>query len=137
MRTGRPTATRNRIHHVGVGDAVDGVHLVLVVEVGVEPVHHHDEIVPVDRRFTARIDDEHPVEALVDVAAQGNRVAVIEVQARGLRVELVHERLAGHHLLIGQRAVHLRRMPSVKVEGVRVRPLVDERHLQRDRPRWP
>ena len=66
----------------------------------------------------------------MDVAAQGNRVAVVEVQARRLRVELVHERLAWHHLLLGQRAIHLRRMPSVEVEGVRVGPLVDERHLQ-------
>ena len=72
------------------------------------------------------IDDEGAVEALVDVALQRHRVAVIEVQAERLGVELVDESIAGHHLVLGQRAVHLRRMPAVEMDRVGVGALIQE-----------
>ena len=36
----------DRLLRVGMGDGVDGVDLVLAVEVGVEGVHHHDQLLP-------------------------------------------------------------------------------------------
>ena len=74
-----------------------------------------------------RIDDEDAVEPLVNVALQRNRVAVIEMQAERLGVELVDELAARHHLMFGQRPVHLRRMPAVEMNRVRVRALIQER----------
>ena len=62
----------------------------------------------------------------MDVALQRHRVAVIEVQAERLGVELVDESIAGHDLVLGQRAVHLRRMPAVEVNRVRMRALIQE-----------
>ena len=62
----------------------------------------------------------------MDVALQRHGVAVIEVQAERVRVELVDEPGARHDLMLRQRAVHLRRMPSVEVNRVRVRSLVEE-----------
>ena len=62
----------------------------------------------------------------MDVPLQRHRVAVIEVQAERLGVELVDEPRARHDLVLGQRAVHLGRMPAVKVDRVRMRALVQE-----------
>ena len=86
---------------IGEGDGVDGIELVLVVEVGVEAVHHHART-PASAAFSgvpcrrarglgrlvgmARgigVDDEGAVHALVDVPLQRQRVAVIEVAAEG------------------------------------------------------
>ena len=64
----------DRVAHVVEGDGVDGVHLVLAVEVGVEPVHGHHQLVG-RRPGLGRVDDEDAVEALVDVAAQRRDVA--------------------------------------------------------------
>ena len=77
-----PDGDPDRIDHVGVGDGVDGVDFVLVVEVGVEAVHHHHELVG-GRPAAARIDDERAVEPLVDVALERNGVTVIQVQPAG------------------------------------------------------
>ncbi len=110
-----------------VRHGVDRVHLVVGVEVRVEAVHHHDQLV--GRRAPARrVDDEHTVETLVDVPLQRNRVTVVEVQAERLGVELVDKPITRLHLLVRQRPVHLRRVPAVKVDGVRMRAHVDERH---------
>src|SRR4029079_5981555 len=117
----------NRLVHEMVGHRVDRVDLVVGVEVGVEPVHHHHHLVGGWAR-RLRIDDEDAVEPLVQMAFQRHGVAVIEVQPERLGVELVDERAAGHHLVLRQRAVHLGRVPAVKVDGVGVRALVDEGH---------
>ena len=94
-----------------MGDGVDGIDLVLAVEIGVEGVHHHDEFLPARvlgraeqpraRRLAllgmARrigIDDEGAVHALVDVPLQRQRVAVVEVAAERTGVELVDELFA-------------------------------------------
>jgi hypothetical protein len=96
-----------------------------IVEVGVKRVHHHDQLVS-GRARLARVNDEGAVEPLVDVPLQRHSVAVIQVQTRRFGVELVHKRFAGEHLVLGKRAVHFRRMPSVKVNRVRMRPLIEE-----------
>ena len=62
----------------------------------------------------------------MDVPLQRHRVTVVEMQAERLRVELVDEPVAGHHLMLGQRPVHLGRMPAVEVNRVRVRALIQE-----------
>src|SRR5687768_3976436 len=81
---------RDRMLLVVERDGIDCVDLVLAVEVRVEPVHHHHQLV---RRGAAalRVDDEDAVKSLVDVPLDRHRVAVIELQPRGLRVELVDE----------------------------------------------
>ena len=63
-------------------DGVDRVDLVRAVEVRVEPVHHHHELVG-RRALLLRVDDERAVEALRDVLGERHRVAVVEVQAKG------------------------------------------------------
>ena len=93
---------------------VDGVDLVLVVEVGVEGVHHHDELLPAPVLGAAEepaarrvrqprgarrvgVDDEGAVEAFVDVRFSGT-VAMVEVAAEGVGVELVDKVAARQHL---------------------------------------
>ncbi len=62
----------------------------------------------------------------MDVPLQRDRVAVVEVEAERLGVELVQELPSRRHLMLGQRAVHGRRMPAVEMHGVGVRALVEE-----------
>ena len=122
---------------------VDGVDLVLAVEVGVEGVHHHDELLPLAGSRACRggasgrrrllgmprrvgIDDEGAVHALVDVPLQRQGVAVVEVAAEREGVELVDELLAGADLAGARHAVHAGRVDAVEVHGVRVRAVVAE-----------
>ena len=83
----------DRLVHVGERDRVDRVDLVRAVEVGVEPVHDHHELVGL-RAAVLRVDDERAVEALGDVLGQRRRVAVVEVEPERRGVELVGGRLA-------------------------------------------
>src|SRR5687768_18361313 len=101
---------RNRKLLVVEGDGVDRVDLVLVVEIGVECVHHHHHLIG-RRAALLRVDDEYAVETLVDVPLDRHGVAVIELEPGGLGVELVREGSAGRHHLEG--AVHVRRVDSV------------------------
>ena len=101
-------------------------YLVLGVKGCVEGVHHHHDLV--GRGTTAsRIDDERAVQSLVNVSLQRNRVAVIEMQAKRVGVELIHERVARLHLLAGKRAVHVGWMPPVKMDRMWVRAEISER----------
>ena len=118
---------RDRLVHVEAGRGVDRIDLVLSVEVGVECVEHHDELVGRGtRRLGRRIDDEGAVEPLMHVALQRISVTVIEVDAERVGVELVYEPITRHHLMGRQRPIHLWRVPAVKVDGVRMSALVDE-----------
>ena len=74
----------DRVVHVRERDRVDRVELVLAVEVGVEAVHHHHQLV---RLWAAalRVDDEGAVHPLGDVVGQGQGVAVVQVQAERAR----------------------------------------------------
>ena len=122
---------RDRLVHVGERDAVGRVDLVGAVEVRVEPVHHHHELVGVGAPLLG-VDDEGAVEALGDVRGQRRRVAVVEVQAEGLGVELVDGRAAG----LDQsgagtgHAVHVGRVDAVEVDRVRVMRRVAEADAQ-------
>jgi len=49
------------------GHGVDGVDLVLAVEVGIKGIHHHDKL-PGRRPPLAGVDDEDAIQPLVDVA---------------------------------------------------------------------
>ena len=82
--------------HVRERDRVGRVHLVRAVEVGVEPVHHHHELVGVLAAVGGV--DERAVQALGDVVGQRAHVAVVEVQAGRQRVELVDGPVAGRDL---------------------------------------
>ena len=112
-------------------DGVDRVDLVVVVEVRVERVLHHDELVGVGATMR-RVDDEHAVEALRDVPGERRRVTVIEVQPERLGVELVGELLAdvdeaaADLLADPGRTVHHGRVDAVEVNRVRMRPRVCE-----------
>ena len=124
-----------------MADRVDRIDLVLVVEVGVEPVHHHHEFLPLlvlgraeqagarDRRLLGMprrigIDDEGAVHPLVDVPLQRQRVAVIEVAAERQGVELVDELAAGIDHAGAGNAVHARGMDAVEMHRVRMRSLI-------------
>ena len=78
------------------------------------------------------VDDEGAVEAAGDVGGERRDVAVVEVQAEGLGVELVGEALAGLDLAAAavladpRHAVHQRRVDAVEVHRVRVVGGVDE-----------
>jgi hypothetical protein len=87
------------------------------VGIRVEAVHHHDELLRRRARLL-RIDDERPVETAVDVLLQRRRMAVVEVEAGGLRIELVPEAPARLDDL--EDAVHARRVDPVEVNRVRV-----------------
>ena len=64
----------------------------------------------------------------MDVLLERGRVAVVEVEARRPRGELVRELVPRHHDL--EDAVHVRRVDPVEVDRVRVRAGVDEAHAQ-------
>ena len=92
-------------------DGVDRVDLVGEVEVGVEAVHHHHHLVGF-RAALLRVDDEGAVEAAGDVGGERRDVAVVEVEAEGLGVELVGEALAGLDLAAALRSP-IPGMPSI------------------------
>src|SRR5829696_1866791 len=91
-----------------MADRVDGIDLVLPVKIRVEGVHHHHEFLPlrvfisteksrscgvdmIGMASRVRVDDEGAVHPLMDMALQRQRMAVVEVTAERLRVELVDE----------------------------------------------
>ena len=123
---------------VGERHRVHRVDLVRGVEVGVEAVHHHHQLVGL-RAAVLRVDHERAVEALGDVLGQRAGVAVVEVQAERPRLELVREALA-------RRDVARRRPPgcrrggrcgcrgSASCAGGRSRSRTSP---ARGRPRWP
>ena len=117
----RVARDRDRLVHVGERDAVGRVDLVGAVEVRVEPVHHHHELVGVGAPLLG-VDEEGAVEALGDVRRQRRGVAVVEVQAEGLGVELVDGRAAGlDQAGAGSgHAVHVGGVDAVEVDRVRV-----------------
>ena len=114
---------------------VDGVDLVAEVEVRVERVHDHHELVGL-RAGLLGVDDEHAVEALRDVRGERRGVAVVEVEPERPGIELVGERLAGLDepaadlLAEARHAVHLRGVDAVEVNRVRVSAAVAEAHPQ-------
>src|SRR3990172_4830320 len=122
-------ADPNRVPQVMEGHAVHGVDLVLAVEVRIEGGHHHNHS-PRPRAPLRRVDDERPVETLVDVALQGQRVAVVLVKTEGFRVKLVDEALSWEDLPRpnARYSVHLGRVDSVKVHSVGMAARVDELH---------
>ena len=71
------------------------------------------------------------VEPFVHVSFQRHRMAVIEVQAERIGLELVGERAAGHDLMLGHGAIHRGRMPAMEVHRVRMRSLIHELHANR------
>ena len=108
-------------------DRVDRVDLVRLVEVRVEPVHHHHELVCLGARLL-RIDDERAVEALGDVRRQRAGVAVVQMEPERVCGELVHGASAGLDQpgADARYAVHERRVDPVEVNRVRVRGRVQE-----------
>ncbi len=135
MRTSSSRFTLIGLFEVGEADRVDGVDLVAEVEVRVERVHDHHELVGLRARLLG-IDDEHAVEALRDVRRERRGVTVVEVEAERPGVELVGERLAGLDqpaadvLAEARHAVHLRGVDAVEVHRVRMRAAVPEADAQ-------
>src|SRR5215217_6832281 len=128
---------------VMMGHRVDGVDLVLAVEVSVEGVHHHHELLPI-RVFGCaekagashvgllrvscwiRIDNECAVHPLVDVSLQWQGMAVVEVTTERKGIELVGEHLAGTDLASPQNTIHPCRMDAMKMDGMTMRTVVLE-----------
>src|SRR5215207_3421031 len=109
------------------GHGVHGVDLVRAVEVGVEAVHYHHQLVGFLPPLP-RVDDERTVESLLDVFLQGHGVAVVEVHPERFGIELVDELLPRRDKL--EDPVHARRVEAVEVERMRVRVPVLEHHPQ-------
>jgi hypothetical protein len=112
-------------------DGVDRVDLVVLVEVRVERVLHHDHLVGLGTALR-RVDDEGAVQALCDVSGEGRGVAVVEVQSERPCVELIGELLADIHEAAADvlsdpgSAVHHGGMDAVEVDRVGVSAGVDE-----------
>ena len=83
----------NRLVHEVEGNGVDCVDLVVFVEVRIERVLNHHELVGVGTTL-GRVDDERAVQAFRDVPRERRRVAVVQMQPERLRLELVGELLA-------------------------------------------
>src|SRR5215208_1344304 len=109
------------------GYGVHGVDLVRAVEVGVEAVHDHHQLIGL---FTPlpRVYDESTVESLLDVLLEGHDVAMVEVTPERLGVELVDELLPRRDEL--EDPVHARRVEAMEVDRMRVRIPVSEHHPQ-------
>jgi hypothetical protein len=125
----RPVALdRDRLVDVVERDRVDRVDLVaLGVEVRVEAVHHHHQLVGLGTP-ALRIDDEGAVQAAGDVLRERAGVAVVEMEPERLGVELVNGVAAGLDQAGAEAGdpVHRRRMQPVEVDRVRVLGAVDE-----------
>ena len=121
----------HRLVHVREADRVDRVDLVGEVEVRVEAVHHHHQLVGL-RAALLRVDDERAVHAARDVLRERLDMAVVEVQAERLGVELVGDRLAGldHSQPDARQPVHAGRVDAVEVDRVRMRGAVAEADAQ-------
>jgi hypothetical protein len=109
------------------GNGVDGVDFVGGVEVGVEAVHDHDHLVGLVTAFFG-VYDESPVETFFDVLPERRCVAVVEMQPGRLGVELVHEFLPLTYEL--EDPVHVGRVETVEVDGVRMQTVVLEADAQ-------
>src|SRR5215207_7368793 len=109
------------------GDRVYTVDLVLAVEVGVKAIHDHDHLVG---RFAPllRIDDERPVEPLLDVLSQRRGVAMIKVHPERLGVEFVGELLTWAHEF--EDPIHIGGVEAVEVDRMRVLTVVLEHNPQ-------
>ena len=118
-----PALHADRVLRVVEGQAVDRVEVVLAVAVRVVAVHHHHQLAG-GRARLGRVDDQRAVEALLDVLLERRRVAVVEVHAVRVRLELVRERASGRDDL--EDAVHVRGVDAVEVDRVRVRAVVGE-----------
>src|SRR5215210_6079629 len=120
------------------GYGVHGVDLVRAVEVGVEAVHDHHQLIGLLTPLP-RVYDESTVEALLDVLLEGHDVAMVEVTPERLGVELVDELLPRRDEL--EHPIRARRVEAVEVDRMRVRILVSEHHPQQvalpGAQRWP
>jgi hypothetical protein len=105
------------VRSVVEGGRVDGIDLVLPVEVGVETVHHHHELAG-GRASSGRIHDQRPVKPFVDVPLQRDRMAVIRVDAKRLRRKFVREPLT--RLDDREHPIHGGRVGAVEVDRVGV-----------------
>src|SRR5215216_1301130 len=106
---------------------VYSVDLVLAVEVSIEAVHDHDHLVGLFAPLLG-VDDERPVEPLLDVLPQGRGVTMIKVQPERLGVELVGELPSRAHEL--KDPVHVCWVEAVEVDRVRVLTIVLEQDAQ-------
>ena len=98
--------------HVMMSHCIDRVHLVLSIEVGIEAIHYHDELV---RWFAVNhtvhflwVNDERAVQAFVNVTPQWRGVTVVKVCTERLSIKFVHKALTGPHLVLGQGTVYFR-----------------------------
>ena len=121
----------HRALHVLEGDGVDRVDVVRAVEVGVEPVHDHHELVG-RRAALLGIDDDGAVEPLGDVLGERRRVAVVEVEAERRCVELIDGPMARADVAVAdaRHAVHDVAVDAVEVHRVRVGGAVHELDAQ-------
>src|SRR5215208_2539292 len=109
------------------GYGVHGVDLVRAVEVGVEAVHYHHQLIGLLTSLP-QVYDESTVEPLLDVLLEGHDVAMVEVTPERFGVELVDELLPRRDEL--EHPVHARRVEAVEVDCMRVRIPVSEHHPQ-------
>src|SRR3972149_7452423 len=72
------------------GHGVDGVDFVRAVEVGVEGVHHHDQLT-CRAAPSWRVDDESSVQPFVDVSFERHHVTMVEMQAERPCFEFINE----------------------------------------------
>src|SRR5437870_1296556 len=66
------------------------------------------------------VDDECAIKALVNVALQRNRMAVIEMTTEWLRIEFICELLARLHQAGARHTVHAPGVDAVKMHGMRL-----------------
>ena len=95
----------NWLIEVMKGDGVDGVNLILAIEVRIECVHHHYHFVRLGPAILG-INDECSVQPAMDVLGQRERVTVVEMCSEGLGDEVVDEFLTRFHLAGAWHSVH-------------------------------
>jgi hypothetical protein len=128
---------RDRVFRIVMTHGIDGINLVLVVEIRIEGVHHHHQFLPllVLRRAEQAgtrdgglfgmprrvgIDDKGAIHPFVNVPLQRECVAMIEMTPKWQRIEFIDELLAGIHQPGARNSVHARGMNTVKMHRVRV-----------------
>ena len=102
-------------------DGIDGVEIVLVVEIDIEAAHHHHKFMVNRRPAAFRIDDERAIQTFGNMASQWGNVAMVQMKPKGFGIKFVGETFARlDHAGSARYAIHLSRVDAVKVHGVGV-----------------
>ena len=103
-------------------NCIDPVKIIRIIEVHIEAAHHHNEFMVNRRASFFGVNNERTVKSFGNMTCQREDVAVIEMQAEWIRIELIDESSPGWTIPPGPEpdAIHCAWMKAMEVHGVRM-----------------